>query len=127
MLPPDPIVRTVLNMMAFRGGDATVIVPSKDAEYDPATSTSKNSVVNYPVRAIVFDYLQKHDGMGGGSKTLVESGDRQMFLKPSPDLPKLRAKIDSVIWGDRKFTIATCKEMNPTGTNVILYELFIRE
>lgn len=127
MLPVDPIVRTVLNLMAFRGGDATVIVPSQAAEYDYATSTMVNNVVNYPCRALVFDYLQKHDGIGGGNKSLIESGDRQMFLKPSADLPRLRAKIDSVLWGNRKFTIATVKEVNPSGTNIILYELFIRE
>jgi hypothetical protein len=127
MLPVDPIARTVLMMMARSGGDATLVAPTGEPVYDPETSTVVSPQASYPIRVLVFDYILKTQGIGTMDSTLIRSGDKQVFVKPSPDVPTPKARIDSIIFQGHKYNIVVVKELNPSGSNVVLYELYARE
>ena len=120
----DPIVKTVTDMMKRRGGDAKLIVAGVPT-YDTATSLVTSAEVAYPVRALVFDYVQKSMGMGVQGDSLVRSGDKQVFIKPS-DFPRPVAKVDSFLYQGSKFSIIVAKEINPSGSDVLLHELHVR-
>lgn len=126
MLPIDPIVRTVVNTMRTRGGDATLVLPDGEPVYNPATSTATSPETSYTIRVLVFDYIQKNMGMNTDAGGLIQSGDKQMFVQPQSTLPKMRPRVGHVLYQGMKFDIITAKEVNPSGGNVILHELFIR-
>lgn len=120
----DPIVKTVVDMMKRRGGDAQFI-SSGVPTYDPATSTAISGEVIYPVRALVFDYVAKSLGMGVQGDSLVRSGDKQVFIQPS-NFPRPIAKVDSFMYQGSRFSVIVAKEINPSGDNVLLHELHVR-
>ena len=120
----DPIVKTVTDMMKRRGGDAQ-FVSSGVPIYDPVTSAAVSTEVIYPVRALVFDYVQKSLGMGVQGDSLVRSGDKQVFIKPS-GFPRPIAKVDSFMYQGSRFSVIVAKEINPSGDNVLLHELHVR-
>ena len=123
----NPIVRTVMSVMARQGGDAMMVFPSGDPVYDVNTSTSITPTVTYPVRVLIFDYVKKTDGAGVVGNSLIESGDKQVFVQPTYDLPKPKARISSLVIQDVTYNVITVKAIDPAGTgDVILYELFVR-
>lgn len=128
MLSIDPLVRAVMNMMRTKGGAASLVIPDGEPAYNPDTSTVISTETYYPVRVIVFDYIKKTDGTGTvyGS-TLIETGDKQVFVQPTPDLPVPKARTGRVIFKGVSYNIITVKAIDPSGTNVLLYELFMRE
>ncbi len=121
----DPFIRTVLNMMNMFGGDSILVVSSEGA-YNPQTSSVSRTETQHAIKTLAFDYIQKHDGESVMSNTLIRSGDKQLYVQPST-FPRPRAKTDSVIYKGIKHSIVTIKEINPSGTSIVLYELFIRE
>ncbi len=127
MLPSlDPIVRTVYNMMKYRGGTSILVVPTL-GDYDPATSSASNIEESFEVKTIKFDYLQKRDGETSQTNSLIRDGDKQVWMQPDTFAPKPEAKKHSLIFNGVKHNIITVKEVNPSGCNPIIYELFIRE
>lgn len=121
----DPLARTVLQMMSRFGGDAELIAHGESV-YDPETSTVVASEERKQVRVMVFDYLPKTSGVGVGDM-LIQAGDKQVFLKPSNDIPAPKARVQNLMLKGTKYNIIMVKEVNPSGTNVLLYELFVRE
>jgi hypothetical protein len=77
----DPVARTVVNLMARFGGDAKLVVDKGDSTYDPATSTTVSSVKEYTVRVIASDFIQKTAGVTTKDGSLIQTGDKQFFLK----------------------------------------------
>lgn len=127
MLPIDPVARTVMNLMRTRGGAATIVIPDGEPTYNPETSTVIATETYYPVRVLVFDYIQKTQGATVQGSTLIQTGDKQMFVQPTDDLPEPKARTSRVVFKGVNYDVITVKALDPSGTNVLLYELFIRE
>lgn len=123
----DPLVRTVLTMMSRWGGDATLVVDSGDATYDPETSTTTLSVTDYLIRIIAQDYIQKTSGIMSQTGGLVQTGDKQFFIQPQEGVPAPRVGVDSIIFEGKKWTPITLKDYNPSGTKSYLYEVYARQ
>lgn len=121
----DPIVRTVMNLMRQFGGDMELTTEMGEPVYDPTTSTVELQERAWTVRAIVFDYLPKHAGVGLETNSLIRAGDKQVWIMPG-DFPGPEAKKSSVIIKGVKYTIQVIKELDPTGSNVIVYECYAR-
>lgn len=122
----DPVYRTVLQMMAARGGDGTLIAKGIP-EYDPTTSSATSTDINYPVRVLVFDYIQKQAGLATENNSLIRTGDKQVFIKPYEGLPSPTAKDFTLVLKEVPYSVITVKEVNPSNANVYLYELFVRQ
>jgi len=127
----DDFDNTVLEFIRDYGFTATY-VSTVDGEYDPATGSSPRTVTPTPVEAILMDLTLNSNGLSTRFGTLVVSGDKQLLVRPpnktNPTTPVLaintatdRVKVKGV-----EYKIVTFKEVNPTGSDPILYDLYIR-
>lgn len=123
----DPLIRTVLNMMARFGGNATLVVDSGGSTYDPATSTTTPNVVEYQIRLLAQDYIQKTYGITSERGGLVQTGDKQFFIQPQDGVPKPKVGVDFIMYDGARWTPITFKDYNPSGTKSYLYEIFARQ
>lgn len=123
----------VNDMMAEFGTVAYVLVTTKE-EYDPETSENKVTVVPYKVKAMFFDYIDKSAGVGTEKNSLVQTGDKQVFIQPPHKtqagipLPHLQPNKDRLKVGDAIYKIVAAKEFNTTlsRSGCVLYEVFVR-
>jgi hypothetical protein len=122
----DPIIRTVGNMMARFGGNATLIQETGTGTYDSAASKTTPSQRSYTIRMLAMDYIKKDSGIIDYHGTLIQTGDKQMFIKPDPAIPAPRVD-DSVIYEGKKWRIVVLKNHNPSGANAYLYEAYLRQ
>jgi hypothetical protein len=100
--------------------------------YDPATGTNNVSYTEIPVQAIQVDLNLRSNGMSVGNGTLIQDGDKQLYIRPPNKTDPLalfltvnpaadKVKINDTIW-----RILTFKEINPDASNQVLIELYIR-
>jgi hypothetical protein len=123
----DPFVRVVTNMMRRFGGPSTLIYKGESGEYDPSQSGPQTTDVEFPVRTITFDYIQKVEGVGTKTGSMIQDGDKQVYMQPSASVPRPRPEIDKIVYKNTTYSIVSVKEMDVTGSTVILYELCIRQ
>lgn len=124
----------VYDMMQEFGTVAYVQVVTSE-EYDPETSENVVVVTPYKVKAIFFDYIDKNSGVGTEKNTLVQTGDKQVFIQPPHKtetgipLPHLDPNKDRLKVGDKLYKIVVAKEYNPSMSRkgCVLYELYVRE
>lgn len=107
-------------------------VRQADGEYDPATGTVPVTTSQRPVQAILMDLTLNSNGLSTRFGTLVVSGDKQLLVRPPhktyPTDPKLaiNTATDRVLVNGLEYKIVTFKEINPTGADPVLYDLYIR-
>lgn len=122
----DPLVQTVTNMMSRFGGPATLTRENGEATYDPVTSTLTKSNTIYTLRVIAFDYIQKGSGVGNYFGTMVQTGDKQLYIKPASDIPA--PEVDDIItFEGAKWKVVAVKAHNPSGANAFLHEVYMRQ
>jgi hypothetical protein len=103
--------------------------------YDPTTSENTVSYQDYAVNILVFDYVRKQEGVGTEKNTLVQTGDKQVYVQPPQKtdtgipLPHLSPNSDFLKVGDKTYKIVTVKQYNPSMSSdgCIVYELYVRE
>lgn len=116
----DPIVRTVANLIKHRGGQIGMVV-TKAGVYDPETSSVSTQTMCYMPVGISLD---AKESLATGS--LIKVGDKQVFMKPdsnipAPDQTSTELRIDGDNW-----KVYLVKPMNPSGSQVIYYEIYAR-
>jgi hypothetical protein len=82
----------------------------------------------------LFDLTLQSNGTSTFRSTLIEAGDKQLFIQPpvKSDNPNwitneiVPGRDTITIKGD-SYDVVTFKEINPTTTNSILWELYIRK
>ena len=123
----------VARMMQRLGATTTVSVPSDTGVYNPETSEYVTVTTNYQVRVLVFDYTLQSNGTQINKNTLIEAGDKQVFIQPlnktdpALSLPRLRPEKDFItLYGD-VYRIVTVKELNPSMNDAVLFELLARK
>lgn len=94
--------------------------------YVPETSENIVTEKRYTMQAIPLDYINKNEGVGTNAQTLIRSGDKQVFIKPSRYVTDIDPSADMLQMGSKIYKIITVKEMNPTLSDVLYYELFVR-
>jgi hypothetical protein len=127
----DPFHRVVRNMMTRYSAPATLLSQGAGV-YDPATSSYTAVVTPYAVRIIPFDYIKKGDGVGEENNSLIQTGDRQIFLEPPiqsllPAMPRIQPSKDKLQVLDKIYRIIALKDLNPTMADTIIYEMYVRE
>jgi hypothetical protein len=103
--------------------------------YDPTTSENVVSYQDYAVNILVFDYVRKNEGDSTERNTLVQTGDKQVYVQPPQKtdigipLPHLSPNRDFLKVGDKIYKIVTVKQYNPSMSSegCVVYELYVRE
>lgn len=122
---------TVANMMKQFGGDGTLQIYS-DGNYDTTTGEMVSTKTDYPVNVIVFDYSLKKDGRGQGIQDLIEGADKQVYVQPRNKvssrytMPVIMPNRDRILIASEVWKIVALKELNPTNTDAILFELYLK-
>lgn len=117
----DPIVRAVLNLLKTRGGPVSMVV-NKAGVYNPETSSTDVVVKTFTPLALVQDAK-----VTLASQALVKEGDKQIFIRPDEGTPKpTPGETEFKIQGEY-LRVYLVREVNPSGTDVIYYEVFARK
>lgn len=99
--------------------------------YDPATDHIEESYDEYIVEGILMDLTLSSNGLSLKYGTLIESGDKELYMRP----PKTESGLDQLVISPSadyifaagiKYNIVTFKEVNPTGDAALLYTLYLR-
>lgn len=113
-------------------GFTVTYLQASTASYNPATGENTVAVTEIPVEAIQLDLPLTRNGAATATGTLIQDGDKQLFIRP-PNKTDANASAlsvnpasDRVRIGATEWRIVTHKETNPTGSNQILIELYIR-
>lgn len=127
--------RAVSSMMSKYGG-AAILHIVEGSTYDPSTSENIETITDYNVNAMFFDYVRKTEGLGSDGNTLVKSGDKQVYIQPlqksNPSfnpIPLPDPTKDKLTIGNVQYKIVTAKQLNPSNTDdgCVLYELYVRQ
>lgn len=126
--------RVVMNMMNRFGFTATYVQrTTSTSDYDPQTGEYTSIVTEYPVQAMLFDLTLQSNGLGNKINTLLEQGDKQLLVRPySKQFPlqdefSIHPVSDRIVINGVNYKIVTFKELNPSASDPILYELYIRK
>lgn len=109
-----------------QGWSTAAVLIKTTSVYDDATSENITTERRYTVRAMPFDYIRKEQGDGTLGQTLVRSGDKQIFLAPSQYVKEIDPSADKIQLGTKVYKIVTVKTVDPTLSDVLYYELFVR-
>lgn len=122
---------TVLAFLQDYGNTFTLVKPGAEA-YDPATATVTQVNEEIPVQGILMDLTLQSNGLSAKYGTLVQAGDKEVYLRPPHKTDPLISPveitptIDKIVAEGIVYNIVTMKELNPTGTNPVLYTLYLR-
>lgn len=126
----DQFTRMVQNMMSRFGGEARVLIRAENGTYDASSSEYVVTEQSYIVKAAVFDFTLKNSGIQSEPNSLIQAGDKQVFVQPISDglpLPKIKPNRDAIKLGNEVWKITTLKEINPSYNDPILLELYVRK
>ena len=122
----DPWLSVVSNMIGRFGGPGQLIKRPANNSYNPSTGKVVNVPISYSVKIIAFDFLQKKDGDSAMTNTLIKSGDKQIYMQFDSTVPTPVAHVDELVYAGNTFEIITVKQLNPSGSNVVYTEMYIR-
>jgi hypothetical protein len=113
-------------------GKATILIQGVGV-YDDDTGTYTTSDSSYEVNCLVFDKTLQSNGTQTDKNTLIQAGDKQVFIQPVEKdkdvnpLPRIKPERDSILLSGVKYGIVTFKEINPSQSDCILIELYVRK
>lgn len=122
---------TVLEFIRESGCSATLIKEATGA-YNPATGTVASDTDEIAVEAILMDLTLQSNGLSTKYGTLVEAGDKELYMRPphktNPLLGEIEIKpaSDRIRVGAVTYKIVTFKELNPSASDPALYTLYLR-
>lgn len=115
------LANTALKLLTKRGQNVTLRTTTVGA-YDPAAGTSATTATDTTRKGAIFDYNLVTYGNDLINNTLIQAGDKRLYLDANGVAPKLN---DQVIIGGVTWQIKNIKDVNPAGTPVI-YDCTIR-
>ena len=130
-------IGAINEMMDDFGTSGFLITQLGAGEYNPATSTTEVITGEIPIRCILMDLTLQSNGAGTRDKTLIQDGDKILYVRPSDELlpllmPNGILEIDSsddrVRVGGLVYDVVRTKVVDPsaTGTKPIMFELYLR-
>jgi len=129
----DKYMRVVRKEMDRYGFDLT-IVRNEGSTYDTATGAVVETLVEYPCRGIIFDLTLQSNGSGTSRNSLITNGDKQLFIQPPDDdgfyyeneLELIKPERDHVVIADNVYKVITFKQINPSTSDSVLFDCYIR-
>lgn len=133
--PMQVFDKVVDKYMSRYGFDIQIeyLTPASDYDTESGTVIEVKELVN--ARAMLFDMTLQSNGTGNFRSTLIEAGDKQLFIKPITKnteyqdvlLETITPARDRIVIGGDKYKVVTFKEVNPSTSNSCLWELYIRK
>lgn len=133
--PMQVFDKVVDKYMSRYGFDIQIeyLTPASDYDTESGTIIEVKELVN--ARAMMFDMTLQSNGTGNFRSTLIEAGDKQLFIRPiskntdvqAVTLTTITPARDRIVIGGDKYKVVTFKEVNPSTTNSSLWELYIRK
>ncbi len=85
------------------------------------------------VQAIKMELIRPTEGTGTKNSSLIQDGDQVLYVRPTEksdvfaDALAINPATDIVLINGISWGIVTVKEINPSASDVLLYELYIRK
>lgn len=121
----------VLEFIRESGTPATLLKQATGA-YNPKTATVTTDTDEIAVEAILMDLTLQSNGMSVKYGTAIEAGDKELYMRPPHKTNPMLSPVEISPGSDRIrvgtviYKIVTMKEVNPTGSNPLLYTLYLR-
>lgn len=122
----------VLEFMREFGFIATYEKQNGNGTYDTTTGENVVEIVSIPVEAIIIDLTKPNNGLGSKFGTEILAGDKEIYIRPPEKTDPLRTPLvidhttDNIVANGVRYNIVVVKEVNPTTTNAIMYNILIR-
>ena len=121
-------------IMEFMNDDPVILqyVKSQAPVYDVTTSTNTTTKVSYPTNGILLDFTHTNNGLSSKFGTEIVAGDKELYMLPPNKYDPMQLPIvidttqDQVVIGNLTYKCMVMKEVNPTGSNPILYNFLLR-
>ena len=95
--------------------------------FNPATGETTNTTTQYSVSAIIQDLMRTSNGVSTKFDTLIQQGDKEIYIKPIDGLVISSPTQDSIIVNNITYSIVVMRELNPTMSAPILYNFMVRQ
>lgn len=124
------LASAAIELVTEFGGEGTYTIKTAGS-YDPATSGVTNISVSQPVKMVLLDLTLQSNGLSLKYGTEILAGDKEAYMLPpertgGSALPAITPGKDKVTFGGVVYTVVTFKEINPAGTNPLVYFLYLR-
>lgn len=112
------------------GFEATYL--KHEDSYSSTTLKSTQTVIEIPIEAILLDLTLQSNGLSTKFGTLVLAGDKELYVRPTNKSDPIRPSLtidpskDRVKVNGVEYKIVTMKEINPTATEPLVFDLYIR-
>lgn len=129
MSQPD-FDKAALELVREFGGSGTYVKTTLGA-YDPTTATAASSVISIPLIVAMFDLNNPQNGYGTKPGTALQAGDKETYILPptkqgQADILPLDTVNDRIVVNGISYNIVTMKEVNPSGSDPLLYIFYLR-
>lgn len=101
--------------------------------YNPATSENEELLVSQTlVHAILLDFDRTSNGFSTKFGTLIEAGDKELYMLPTQKEDPLATPIipnpaaDRITVAGITYKVVIVKSADPTGSNPLLYNIMLR-
>lgn len=125
-----PFDGVVVRMMARFGGIGILHVNSAPIYVDGESTSVR---LDYELNTLIFDYPQNGAGDKANFNTSILEGDVQCFAQPLNKKqsvlvqPIVQANRDTITLGITEWKILNVKQLNPSGSDNVLYEFHLRK
>lgn len=121
---------TVLELVTEFGGPA-IYTKTTLGPYNPATGLSTPTVFNIPITLAIFDLNRPNNGVGTKLGSEIQQGDKEVYIVPpakqgQTDIMPIDTVNDNILLNGLTYSIVTAKEINPSGTDTLMYVLYLR-
>jgi hypothetical protein len=130
MSQPD-FDKAAFELVTEFGGPGTY-VKATIGDYDPATATSEETTVEIPLLVALIDLTRPNNGLGTkpGSNEIVQA-DKEAYVVPptkrgNASLLPIDTVNDNIVVNGVSYSIVTMKEINPSGSDPLLYIFYLR-
>lgn len=106
-------------------GQEIILYASMPGGYNPATGQSSATDAGYYGRGAAFDFNFRDSGQTFGAGTLIQAGDRQLYLSPvGVPAPKPGDLVD--LADGSRWNVAAVKTTDPSSAEPVIFECLLR-
>ena len=123
---------TAINLIT-RFGTTINYIQKSNGVYNPAIGEMQVVEKVIPVKAAILDLTLQSNGNTYRNGTMIESGDKQVLIIPPERLNegietlKINPVSDYLQFGNQNWKIVTYKETNPSLTENVYIECYVRK
>lgn len=104
----------------------------KSGSYDPTTSVNTSTIVSTNCKALILDLTRNVNGLSTKYGQMILEGDKDCYIYPPALLNSLQPQfvidtaVDKVLIGTILYRVVNMKELNPSGSSALLYNIMLR-